>query len=172
MQQRPTSVTVFGVLNIVFGALALLCLPITLLMVFGVFKHAPDPTTKALYGNPLYVSWTVVSSVVGLIAAVVELVAGIGLLKLLPWARVTSIGFAIYGIFASIASMVMTAVVMIPIVQKMDTGSGPEHAAAIGGMIGGVIGGIAGSCGAIIYPILLLIFMTRPKVKAAFVPQA
>jgi hypothetical protein len=34
--------------------------------------------------------------------------------------------------------------------------------------IGGAVGGVMGGCFGMIYPILLLIFMTRPKVVAAF----
>ena len=36
--------------------------------------------------------------------------------------------------------------------------------------IGGAIGSSIGGCFALIYPVLLLIFMTRPKLAAAFQP--
>ena len=172
MQQRPTSVTVFGIINIIFGSFNIICLPISLLMATGVMRFMRSPVLDLLSESHPYVIWTTVGSIIGIFAAIVQLVCGIGLLKLKPWARTTSIGYAIYAIIAAIAGMFMTAVVMIPIMQKIQPGSGPDHAVAIGGMVGGIIGGIAGSCFALIYPIILLIFMTRPKIKAAFVaPQ-
>jgi len=171
MQQRPTVVTVFGILNIVFGASALICIPIGLIISFGLMQAHGNPILDALQGNRVYVLWTLISSVLGILAATVKITAGIGLLKLQAWARITSIGYAIYAICIAIVSMIMTAVVMVPLIQQSHPASGPEGAAAIGGMIGGIAGGIGGSCIALIYPILLLIFMTRPKVKAAFVPQ-
>lgn len=55
---------------------------------------------------------------------------------------------------------------MRPMLEEASRKQGPEAAAAIGGAIGGTVGG----CFGLIYPILLLIFMTRPKLVAAFNP--
>jgi tetrahydromethanopterin S-methyltransferase subunit G len=54
---------------------------------------------------------------------------------------------------------------VLPLLNQSGHGSSTENATQIGGAIGGTIGGLFG----LIYPVLLLIFMTRPKVKAAFV---
>jgi hypothetical protein len=51
-----------------------------------------------------------------------------------------------------------------PMLQKAHAEQGPEAAGAIGGAIGGLFGGCLG----MIYPILLLIYMTRQHVIAAF----
>ena len=51
-----------------------------------------------------------------------------------------------------------------PMLEGGNAGApGPENAAAIAG----VIGGIGGTCVGMIFPIVLLIFMLRPKFKAA-----
>jgi len=50
-----------------------------------------------------------------------------------------------------------------PLLEEASKKQGPEAAGAIGGAVGGSIGG----CFGLIYPILLLVFMTRPKVVAA-----
>jgi uncharacterized membrane protein YfcA len=47
-----------------------------------------------------------------------------------------------------------------------------QHGPAAAGAIGGAIGGSVGGCFGLIYPVLLLIFMLRPKVAAAFQPPA
>jgi hypothetical protein len=55
----------------------------------------------------------------------------------------------------------------MPLLQQASEMSGPEQAGVMGGAIGGVMGG----CFGLIYPILLLFFMMRPNVVAAFQPQ-
>ena len=104
-----------------------------------------------------------------LAATAVKLTAGIGLLRMKPWARLLSIGFAIYAIVFTILSMAVNFIFLLrPMLEEASHKHGPEAAAAIGGAIGGTVGG----CFGVIYPILLLIFMTRPKVVAAFYPPA
>ena len=173
--QRPTSVTVFGILNIVFavfgicGVLAI----VTMFTMMGMDLNNPafqnNPTMQAIQDSPAYAAWLKISVVLGLVAAAVLLAAGIGLLKLKPWARMLSI---IYGIFEIVWIIIGTVVNFIflvqPMLEKAHAAQGPEAAGAIGGAIGGMFGGCIG----IIYPVLLLIFMTRPKVVAAFRPQS
>lgn len=167
MSQRPTSVTVFGILNIVFGTFGLLCTPISLAMILGM-PVAGNPVLRVIHGNELYRLWTIGGSLLGIVAAAVLLAAGIGLLQLRPWARLTSIGLAIYNLVAGVLNIGMSVFVFMPLVQGVKMGSGAEQAAALGALIGGIAGGVGGSCVGMIYPILLLIFMTRPSVKAAF----
>ena len=105
----------------------------------------------------------------GLLATGVSVAAGIGLLKLKNWGRTLSIGYAIYSIVAGvIGSMVNYIFVMQPLMEQASHKSGPEAA----GLIGAAIGGTFGTCFGMIYPVLLLIFMLRPKVVAAFRPPA
>jgi len=165
MPQRPTSVTVFGILNIVFGALGLLCTPISLAAMF-LLPTQGNPVLEAMRENRLYLAWTIVSGSLSFVVSGILLAAGVGLLNLKPWARVTSIICAIYGIAACVLGQAMNLSVMIPYARKLSESGGPQAAAGIGGMIGGVFG----SCFGLIYPILLLIFLTRPTVKAAFQP--
>jgi hypothetical protein len=103
------------------------------------------------------------------LTCLVLLAAGIGLLHLKPWARILSMAYAIYAILFGILGMVVNFIFMIqPMLEQARQQQGPEAAGAIGGAVGGTIGG----CFGLIYPVLLLIFMTRPKVVAAFRPPA
>ena len=149
----------------------MICLPISLLVSFGLMHMQHNPILEMLNDSRAYLIWTRVSTVIGFLAATVKLASGIGLLKMQAWARLTAIGYGIYAIIAGVIGMIMTTVILVPMMQRLHPGSGPEGAAAVGGMIGGIIGGIGGSCIGLVYPILLLIFMTRPKIKAAFQPQ-
>jgi len=96
------------------------------------------------------------------------LAAGIGLMMLKPWARLVSIGYAIYAIVFGIVGMVINFFFLVrPMIEHAQQQSGPEAAVAIGGAVGGTIGG----CFGLIYPIVLLIFMFRANVVGAFKPQ-
>lgn len=160
MQARPTVVTVFGILNIVFGAMGLVCMPISLLITFAMPANG-NPALQAMRDNQVLRVWTYAGGVLGLFASGVLLAAGIGLLKLKPWARRASIGYGIYAIAAGLIGLVIHLLVMVPLVR--DAPSGPAGAAVFGGVVGGVIGGLVG----LIYPILLIMFMMRSTVKAA-----
>lgn len=153
---RPTCVTVFGILNIVFGAMALLCSP------FGLITMKM-PGMEAFGGT--FKTWLIVSTVVGMIAAGFQVALGIGLLKLKPWARAGNVIYGSFAILWGLAGIAVTMTIMIPAMQKS---MGADQAGAVGGMVGGMIGGVAG----LIYPVLLLIFMNRQDVKDAFAPRS
>ena len=106
-----------------------------------------------------------ISIVLGLLVSLALLAAGIGLLMLKPWARIVSILYAIYSIVMLIVGSVVNYFFLIqPLLQQAQQKQGPEAAGAVGGAIGGMFG----SCFGLIYPVLLLIFMLRPNIKAAF----
>jgi hypothetical protein len=171
--QRPTSVTVFGILNIVFAAFGIVGVVATVAMFAMMGPDNPafqnNPTMDAIKNSPVYAAWLKISIVLGVFVSAALLAAGIGLLKLKPWARTLSIIYGIYSIIIIIISTALNYVFLVePMLQKAHGTQGPE---AIGGAIGGAVGGMCGGCLGIIYPILLLIFMTRPNVVAAFNQQ-
>ena len=161
MRQRPVSVTIFGILNIGFGMLNAVSLLISM-VVLSRTNMAGNPILKQLYDNPQYVAWTKISMPLGGIAAVVLLAAGIGLLFLQNWARIVSIGYGIYAILGGIVG----GFIMLKICASMmsQNASGPSGMMVMAPLIGAIIGMMFG----LVYPILLIIFMTRPKVVAAF----
>jgi len=92
--------------------------------------------------------------------------AGIGLLMLRPWGRLLSIAYAV---FAIISVIVNTAVnyyfLLAPMMDKQAAlPPGPEKMAAMGGIMGMVLG----TCVGPVYPVVLLVFMYRANVRAAF----
>jgi len=96
-------------------------------------------------------------------------VFGLLLLRVENWGRKLSIGYAIYAIFFGILGAVMNFIFLFrPMLEEAAQKQGSEAAGAIGGAVAGSIGGFIG----LVYPILLLIFMTRPKVVAAFHPPS
>jgi hypothetical protein len=165
--QRPTSVTVFGVLNIVFAVLGIFSMLAMMAFFAMAGTSTNNPVIQLIQNNPAYASWMKLSLVLGVPVAVVLLAAGIGLLKLKPWARIVSIAYGIYAIVMVLAGMVVNYIFLLrPMLQEAQQQQGPQAATAIGGAVGGTFG----SCFGLIYPILLLIFMLRPNVVAAFRP--
>jgi hypothetical protein len=161
--QRPASATTFGILNIIFAGLGVfgLVASITLLTVMDT----RNPVVRIIQNNPAYAAWMKLSVPLGLLSCAILLTAGIGLLRMKNWARLLSIGYAIYAILFGIVGIVINFLFLVrPMLEEASHKQGPEAAGEIGGAIGGGIGGCIG----LVYPVLLLIFMTRPKLVAAF----
>ena len=166
--QRPASVTVFGTLNIAFSALGLFGVVMTVAM-FRFAAGANNPVMRIMRDSPGYAAWIKLTIPLGLAACAVLLACGIGLLMLKSWARKLSLGYAIYALVLGVVGMVMNYLFLLrPLLAEAAQKQGAEAAGAMGGAIGGTVGG----CFGLIYPILLLIFLTRPKVVAAFQPDS
>ena len=160
--QRPTSATVFGILNLIFSVLGLCGTG------FGIFSllvfqnpemggGAQVPLTLELMReNPAYQAFTFVSIGLGAVSAILLAVSGIGLLKLRPWGRTLCIVYGSYTVLLAIASGVINVAVFAPELDKAQQQANPQATAeAMGGVISGAIGG----CGSLIYPAILLGFM-------------
>ena len=152
--RRPTAATVFGVLNIVFGALGLCATPFSLT---GAFSRSGP--LAALADDSLWRTYSLVSGIVSLAVSVVLIVAGIGLLKTLRWARLVSIYYAVFSLVWGGMGLAFTVVYVLPKITAQ-----VSWPAAVGGVVGGVAGGVL----ALAYPVLLLIFMTRPAMVRAY----
>ena len=147
-----------------FAAYGLLGLLWTGVLLFGS-HDLNNPVLKIMRDNPIYAAWMKISFLLGVPGCAVLAASGIGLLLLKPWARVLSVGYAIYAIVFGIAGMVVNVIyLMLPMLHQAQEQNGPAAAGTIGGAIGGTLGG----CFGLIYPVLLLIFMTRPNIVAAF----
>ncbi len=165
-QTRPVSVTVFGILNIVFGVLGICGLAAA----FGAFFIPPPPGNELPAGNLMqddtYRIFMYITIPLGFVATVALLAGGIGLLQNKAWGRTLSIGYAIYSLISGFIGLIVNVfLILLPTMQILpQLDPGPEKMGAIVGMIGGTFGGCVG----LIFPALLLFFMTRPHVKAFF----
>ena len=170
IMNRPTSATVFGILNILFSVLGFLG---TAYSAF-VYLAASDPINAAvnpfdaLELSPLMATWLKAATILGFFANVVLLAAGVGLLMMRGWGRMLSLVYAVYAIVGTVIGMAMNwFFIVVPALNSMDDGRGPGPV-----LIGAAIGGVLGGCVSLIYPALLWYFMTRPRLVAAFAGQA
>ncbi|NQU76960.1 MAG: hypothetical protein HQ546_11670 [Planctomycetes bacterium] len=165
---RPASITVLGILNIVFGVFGLFG-TVASVAVFALVERGVIPVAATIQNSPVYSAWVKLSIPLGLAACAALLAAGIGLLQLKSWARKLSIGYAIYAIVSCAIGLTINFSLIIPTMFKEAAGS--QAPAAIGGAIGGAVGGAVGGCLGLVYPVLLLVFMLRATVVAAFPPH-
>lgn len=129
-----------------------------------------NPMVQIIHDSPGYAAYLKVSVVLGVFVSLALLAAGIGLLRLQPWARTVSIAYGIFGIVSvPINTVISYFYVTRPLMEQMQHQH--DSTAATAGAVGGAIGGMIGGYFGLIYPVLLLIFMLRPNVKAAFQGQ-
>jgi hypothetical protein len=121
---------------------------------------------------PGFIPYTIVGSIMGGLMAVVLIVAGVGLLRLRPWAWWACIVYSVYTILATIVNTVYTMAVVNPAMQQWAAEhTQPQGAPQMPMMWGGGMSNaitVFGGLFAVAYPIALLIVMFLPQVRAAF----
>lgn len=166
--QRPTYVTAFGILNFVFAALGVIGL-IAAIALLGLPADSNNPVIQLIHECPVYATWLKVSIALDVLGCGLLLAAGVGLLGLKPWARTLTIAYAIYAIAFCLGGMLINLILMDqPMLGPAAQQRAFETVAAVGGPISGTIGGLFW----VLYPLLLLGFLLRPKAAAVFRPPA
>ncbi len=174
-RQRPTAVTVMGILNIVFGSLSLLCLACSgiILLIMANQSGLGNPVLELFEAMrreiPGYVPVTILSLTLGVLMAVLLIVAGIGLLNMRGWGRVLSIVYGIVTILTQIGAMIYQFAYVNPAMQRVHENLPPAFRGGMSGdptfnAIMSMLGAILG----MVYAIVLLIMMLLPGVSAAF----
>lgn len=161
---RPTSVTVLGVLNILFGALGLIGTAFSLALIFmpEQFEGADNPFLN-FAEQPLYSLFLKVGGVLAVPMTALLAFSGIGLLQMRSGGRVAAIIYAWYAIVSTIVGIAMQAAFVVwPLAQQ--AGQDAQSDAILAGSVGGLFGGCIG----LVFPVLLIYFLNRPHVLAAF----
>ena len=164
MPQRPASVTVFAIIDIVMAVLGVFGIAWMIIDRMGLiqFDNSQNPVAQAMEDNRAYVLFTEVASWLGIVATVAVLCAAIGMLQLKNWARLTAIAWAVYSTVMTALGAVMNYVLIFgPVIR--DT-TGPERI----GMIVGMVFMIVITLAFMVFFLLQVYFLTRPKVVEAF----
>ncbi|MGQ9658256.1 MAG: hypothetical protein ACUVV1_10215 [Fimbriimonadales bacterium] len=153
---RPTAVTVIGILGIVFGILGLCCNLFGLgaasfLPMLGEMAQQSGESIEELQpllDNPALLRLTIVSSVLGLLLSLWMVIASILLLQMKPIGHVL--------LLANAVVQILWVIVRVPLEIRI----GGEQISTVQSVVGAVI--------ALVFPIVVLIVLTRPNIKAAF----
>lgn len=153
---RPVFITVLSLLNIVLGSLGLVCMP--LLLAVAVLP----PDVFSVQAVP--VSWKVISAAVLPILSLWLLITGIGLLKLKKWARIGAVAYGWFTVVLGTAQLCIIIAEYLTKARQMQVGMAAgyvQHAAE--GMVGGILSGLV----ALIYPIVIIVFLSRRQASTA-----
>ena len=175
--KRPTSVTVFGILNIVFAVIGMCGVAVTAAqpailqaMEQGAKDNGQevqqDPVQKLLAADPKVRLIGNISTGSGVVVTLVLLISGVALLLMRPWGRTLSIVYAVYDILSKIAFSALS----FWFIQSALEGQEEVPAEIPVGTLQGIFAFSFG-CSLIfglVYPIVLLIFMFRTTVTEAF----
>lgn len=167
--EKPVAGVVFGILNLVFGVMGICGIAFSSIMFFIPLNPEmvkQNPALQLMQDNQIYKLFTQGSLVVGGVFTLVLIGAGVGLLLLKSYGRTLSIWYGWYGIIVTVLTAIVNVLVVFPgLIENMNKAPpGPAQFGAIGGIVGGVIGLLI----APIYPGLLLYFMYRPNLIAAY----
>ncbi len=171
MKERPTSVTVFAVINLVFCGLGVIALIAWLLNKLGlslnIFPQPPakDALTLAMENSVPFQWFSDISSGVGAFTTILLIAASIAMFTLKPWSRKVTIGLGVYSVVLIIVSYVFQyLVIWTPLLPDVTGNDLLIVRAAM--IIGGVMSVLF-----IGYHLLMIFMLTRPAVVEAFTPM-
>ena len=157
LPEPPLSVRVFGICNIVFGSLGLLCLPLTA----GIMVALIMGKTQEAAG-PLHNGWLVFSLVLGTFSAGALLLSGIGLCRFREWGRKLALVCAAVDISQALVSFAVNLKTSPTLLKHhLDC---PKYWFALIPTVLLLAVGLA-------YPVALFIFLRRPAAREALLAR-
>lgn len=166
MKERPTSVTVFSIINLVLCGLGIIGTIFWVLGLMGIRLGSAEgnPVMQMMDNSTAYQLFTNIMSGLGVLVTILVISASIGMLSLKPWARSVTIGWGVYSILMMIAAAAVNYLAIFgPLIANS---SGPERV----GMIVGFVIQIVIFAFFMGYYLLMIFMLTRPKVVDAFTP--
>jgi hypothetical protein len=162
MQQRPISITVFGILNIGFGMLKYVGL-----LFMGFLMHlnlAGNSAFAAMRADPASRGWNHFNIAIGVVFGIILIASGVGLLLMQNWARILTVIYSVLAMIAVLVGAPFSHRLMMRHLTTTQFPGVPLDLIAAMAQIFFVMGIVL----ALAYPVLLLVFMTRPKMIEAF----
>lgn len=167
--QRPTSLTIVSILAWVFGGIGILYSPMGILSLYSPGPGGQaNPMLKVFEAAPLLRTYTIAAMVLGVLAAGVLVLGGVGLWKLRRWGWTLCNAYAVWGIAAALVGTAVNMLYMVPALKEHVDASTPQGQ---GALIGGIIGGVCGSGFGFVIPVVLLIVINRGAAAAAKPPN-
>lgn len=168
--QRPTSVTVLAIIGIVLATLTLvICMPLAVVPFFIPAVTDQNPGVAAIKNNTALFAWTLAGAGIGMVTSILLLVASIGSLKLLAWARHGMIAYAVITILMTIVNTVIQFAFVFPITlspSNLPPGAPPNTMGMIKAFTYGST--LVGVTIMLVLPVCILIFFRKAHVVDAF----
>lgn len=168
MNERPTSVTVLAIINLVLAGFGFLGLLVGLVFRLGLIPMPggqQNPALEVMENNVAYRVFSDVSMGLMFLATIWIISASLGMFQLKPWARLATIGWGVYSILMKVIGTVLQhALLTFPM---LDQATGPERT-------GLIIGLVVGSVFLLVllgYYLVMIIMLMRPHVVEAFKPD-
>jgi len=146
--KTPAWAIAIGVISIIYASLGLICTPVSLVS----SRAMPSPPGFEEMLPPWFETYSIVAGLVGMGVAVILLVAGIGLVRRRGGAVSLHVVYGLIAVLMGIVGMFVTFAAF-----DFSRLEGPAKAGAIGGVAGGIIG--------LAYPIFVLIWFSRAKIR-------
>ena len=159
---RPVPVTVFGILHQVFGGLGIFGTVIGLaaLLLVPSNSNIPNPALDLMKESSTYAAYMWGSSLIGVVLATLQLLGGFWLFRRHEKGRKLLVIISGIMILFGPLSAGLNLYLMLT-----EGGMATDNPAAVGGFIGGIIGSLIG----LILPILTIVFLIRPNIKASMI---
>ncbi len=163
--QRPAALTVFGILNLIFGVIGLVGTAISYKLYFTPLEGQTGIMADLLRSDAFYASCMRINIVPGTLFVIFQIISGIGLLKAREGARRLAIFCGVYGILAGIFIGYLSYYHTIPftIEYTLKTVKDPTVADMTRALSKGA--GLAGIFAGFIYPVLTLVFLGKKSVR-------
>jgi hypothetical protein len=162
--RRPATWTAFGIISIVYAVLTVISGLAGQAMMGsarmpGDGGPTVDPIREAIDRSETYRVFAEIALPVGLVAALVLLVAGIGLLRARGWGRVLSLAYGWFSLATGVVTAVVTWIfISSPLLQRgMAATEDAERIVLVTAAVAGAIGSVV----SLMYPLLLVIFLRK-----------
>ena len=158
---RPTSVKVLSLLGIIHASwiMAGVVLGLVMMLAPGDPKFSTMAVMKA---DSFLHTWSIGSSVVSLLLAVLLLLASIALRPMRSWARKGMIFWALAWLFLSAAGLVINLAYVYPLLEK--SGRVTQESLMVAKLMGALSGVVLG----IAWPGVIVFFLREKTIKEAF----
>ena len=170
MAKCPVSVTVLSIIGLICSSLAMLSF--IYLLAIHLMGISSSPAVDALYRDPVFLTITIAGYGIAVPLNGLLFAASIGSLKLRLWAWRGMMVFAWVYIIQSVIGLVLNVIFIMPRTHAAIMASArPMPPGAPSMDLFFRIGEVLGVCmglGFLAYPICILIFYRRPRVRDAF----
>ena len=164
---RPTSVTVLAVLGIIWASLILLGSLCNTLQFAGVSMDPNNPIIKGMQNDHVLFAWSIIGVVVNLVLGVLLLGGSIWSLSLKPTGRSWLIAYSWLDIAFTVVSTAISVAVVMPKIDQIVQNSNLNPSVRSIMQIS-TWGGLLFSLVLLVFPGLILYYMSRRHVKEAY----